>query len=122
MSDFDRTLVVRQSFDMEDETIRILVLDGYLNFETYEIARAALNRLLENHLYRIVFDLSQTKYIASSGWAIFLAALSSTEAMGGGIKLAGMNPDVKFVFDALELENIVEHFDTVREAADSFKK
>ena len=115
-------LTVRQSFDREDDSIRIIILDGYLNFETYEVAKINMNRLLENRLYRIVVDLSETKYISSSGWAVFLGVLGAVQANGGDIKLAAMTDGVKFIFDALELNNVLKNYDTVKEAVEAFKK
>jgi len=116
------TLNVRQSFDPLDESIRILNFDGYLNMETYDIARINLNRLLENGLYKIVVDLSETKYISSSGWAIFLGSLGAIQAAGGDLKLAAMTDEVRFVFDALELEYVIKAYGTVQSAVDAFKK
>jgi anti-sigma B factor antagonist len=113
-------LSVKLSFSDEDNLIRILSCDGYINLETYKILAGAMMRLLENRFYRIVLDLSGTEYISSSGWGAILGNLETVRAAGGDIKLAAMNPEVRFVFDALELDNLLKHFNTVEEAVKSF--
>ncbi len=117
-----QTLKILQSMDREDDSIRILQCDGYLNFETYDYVRNILATLFRNGINKIVFDLQEIKYVSSSGWSVFLGTLEPIRNSGGDIKLAAMPEQVKFVFEALELENIIQLYDTVEEAVNSFKK
>lgn len=122
MADSIQTLKILQTMDKEDDTIRILQCEGYLNFETYDYAKEILARLFKNGLYRIIFDLQEIKYISSSGWSVFLGPLDMCRKAGGDLKLASMPEQVKFVFDALELGNLLPVFDTVEDAVKAFKK
>jgi anti-sigma B factor antagonist len=111
---------VKLSFADDENLIRIVICDGYLNLETYKIFTAAIHRLLESRFYSIVVDLSGTGYISSSGWGAFLGSIETVRAAGGDIRLAAMRPEVEFVFDALELDNVLKNFPTVQEAVSSF--
>jgi anti-anti-sigma factor len=122
MSENAQTLRVLQTMDKDDDSIRILQCEGYLNFETYEYVRGILARLFRSGIFKIVFDLQEIKYISSSGWSVFLGPLETTRSSGGDLKLAAMPEQVKFVFDALELENIIKLYDTVEDAVNAFKK
>jgi anti-sigma B factor antagonist len=122
MSDNNQTLRVLQSMDKEDDSIRILQCEGYLNFETYDYIKGILARMFRSGIYKIIFDLQDIKYISSSGWSVFLGPLEVARASGGDLKLAAMPDEVKFVFEALELGNIISLYDTVDKAAESFKK
>lgn len=116
-----QTLIILQSFDREDENIRVLKCSGFFNFETYEYATSILNRIFQGGISKIIFDLTDTEYISSSGWAVFVGAINNAKALGGDVKLACMRPEIKFVFDALELDNLLENYGTVKEAAEKFK-
>jgi len=117
-----QTLKILQSMAKQDDSIRILNCEGYLNFETYDYAKEILARLFRNKLYKIVFNLENISYVASSGWAIFLGNLEVARQAGGDIKLAAMPQQVKFVFDALELNNVIEFYETVEDAVNAFLK
>jgi anti-sigma B factor antagonist len=122
MSGNAQTLRILQVMDKEDDSIRILQCEGYLNFDTYEYVKNILARLFRSGIYKIVFDLQEVKYVSSSGWSVFLGPLETTRSSGGDLKLAAMPEQVKFVFDALELENIIKLYDTVEDAVKAFKK
>lgn len=116
-----QTLTILQSFDREDEGIRILKCSGFFNFETYDYASSILNRLFQGGISRIIFDLTETEYISSSGWAVFVGGLNSANALGGDLKLACMRPEIRFVYEALELDNLIENYPTVSAALAKFK-
>jgi anti-sigma B factor antagonist len=122
MTENSQTLRVLQSMNKEDDSIRILQCEGYLNFETYDQVKNILARLFRSGIYKVIFDLQEIKYISSSGWSVFLGPLETTRSSGGDLKLAAMPEQVKFVFDALELGNIFKLYDTVEDAASAFKK
>jgi len=117
-----QTLKILQSMAMQDDSIRILNCEGYLNFETYDYAKEIIARLFRNKLYKIIFNLEDINYIASSGWAVFLSNLEVARQAGGDIKLAAMPQQVRFVFDALELNNVIEYYETVDDAVNAFLK
>jgi anti-anti-sigma factor len=120
--EYTQTLKIIQVMDKEDDSIRILQCEGYLNNETYAYAKDILARLFRGGIYKVIFDLQEVKYISSTGWAVFLGPIEVARAQGGDIKLAGMAPEVKFVFEALELNNIIEIYETAEDAAYVFKK
>ncbi len=122
MTDSIQTLKILQVMDKEDDSIRILQCEGYINFETYDYAKEILARLFRGGLFKIIFDLQEVKYVSSSGWSVFLGPLDMCRKAGGDLKLAAMPEQVKFVFDALELGNLLPVYDTVEEAAAAFKK
>ncbi|MCX8092893.1 MAG: STAS domain-containing protein [Candidatus Goldbacteria bacterium] len=120
--DAHQTLKILQSMAKQDDSIRILNCEGYLNFETYNYAKEILARLFRNNLYKIIFNLENINYIASSGWGVFLGNLEVARQMGGDIKLARMPEQVKFIYDALELNNVIEYYETVDDAVNAFLK
>jgi len=122
VAEIKQTLRIIQSMYKRDDSIRILQCDGYINFETYDYAKEILARLFKGGIYKIIFDLTDIKYVSSSGWALFLGPLETARSMGGDIKLASMPDEVKFVFEALELDNLLEYYDSADTAAEAFMK
>jgi len=79
-----------------------------------------LKRLLKQGQFNIVVDLGGVNYISSAGWGIFISEIKEIRENGGDLKLAAMIGDVYEVFELLEFQTILEAFDSVGEAVDSF--
>jgi len=102
--------------------VRILQCEGHMSSETYMYGRDIVNKLIENKICKIVFDLGEVEYISSAGWAIFIGFLELARNMGGNILLANMSKEVRYVFDTLELGYVLTTFKTVDEAVKEFEK
>jgi hypothetical protein len=59
-------------------------------------------------------------YISSAGWGIFISEIKEIRENGGDLKLAAMTGDVFEVFELLEFQTILESFDSVEDAVNSF--
>jgi anti-sigma B factor antagonist len=79
-----------------------------------------LQALLREKRYHVVVDLSKVEYISSAGWGIFISEIREIREQGGDLKLAGMVPDVREVFDLLEFENILHSYADADQAVASF--
>ena len=67
----------------------------------------------------IVFDLSETKYIDSSGLSSILVANRLCDNLGGRLALAGVNEHVMKLFKISQLDTVITILPTVEEAIDS---
>ena len=82
---------------------------------------AELASLLErDRLTRIVLDLSQTRYLSSTGFAVLLTFAKKVEAAKGQLKIAGMQPDVMVGANIIGLGRIVELYPDVKSALATF--
>lgn len=102
------------------DDISIVKVNGYLDTTTAAELEEALYNLLQKENYRIVVDLSDTTYISSAGWGIFIGEIKEIRNRGGDLKLAGMNGDVFEVFQLLEFQSILNAHDTADEARLAF--
>jgi anti-anti-sigma factor len=59
-------------------------------------------------------------YTSSAGLRVLLGAIKDTRALGGDIRLAGIQPDVQKVLNLSGFTNILKVFDTLDEATASF--
>ncbi|MBP7148980.1 MAG: STAS domain-containing protein [Acidobacteria bacterium] len=74
-----------------------------------------VRRRVGEGLRGIVIDLSGVERIDSSGIGILAAMVSSLRNAGGRLVLAGMNPRVHKLLDAMWFLRIVEHAPTVQD-------
>jgi anti-anti-sigma factor len=66
----------------------------------------------------IIFDLSETKYIDSSGLSSILVAKRLCDNIDGALVLAGVNDHVLKLFKISQLDSVITILPTVEEAVD----
>ena len=65
---------------------------------------------------KLVLDLSDVRFVDSSGLGAFISCLRKLNAKGGDLKLCGMSEQVRAVFELVRMHRILEICPT-REAA-----
>jgi anti-anti-sigma factor len=75
--------------------------------------------VLEAHA-KVVFDLSQVRFVDSSGLGAFLSCLRKAIAKGGDLKLCCVSKQVRTVIELVRMHRMVEIFDTVDQAVSAF--
>lgn len=100
----------------------ILKLDGGL-FDVDGVVELheAVDNILEQAIYEIVFDLENVPTVNSAGWGVFISKLAAIERGGGHFRFAAMRPEVRQIFELLGLSRstaVVAHA-TVEEAVEA---
>lgn len=113
-------------FDTNDQDLQIasrqegrttvLSLRGEVTVFSSPELREALRKVLEGRPGRIVLDLSQTRYVDSSGVATFVEALKMVRRHDGEMVLAGVGKRVRGVFEIARLADVFRMVPTVEEA------
>jgi anti-anti-sigma factor len=104
----------------KNPVVSVLRVSGYVDTTTSPDLERRLQALLREQRFHIVVDLAAVEYISSAGWGIFISEIREIRENGGDLKLAGMIPDVKEVFDLLEFENILKAYADAELAVASF--
>ena len=104
-----------------NRNIAVLSLDGYVDSATSLNMDEAIDSILRQGVYCVVVDLTKVGYISSAGWGVFISKIKDIRENGGGLKIAGMRPDVRDVFDLLGFGHIIEAHENVDEAIGSFE-
>ena len=104
----------------QNRGVSVLRVSGYVDTTTSPDLERRLQALLREKRFHIVVDLSGVEYISSAGWGIFISEIREIREQGGDLKLAGMIPDVREVFDLLEFENILKSYPDADLAIGSF--
>src|SRR5262245_66500619 len=70
-----------------------------------------LVRDLLNEYKQVVFDLGKLTYIDSGGLGVLVGLYATSQKVGGGIKLANLNPHMRDVLQITKVVTVFEIFD-----------
>lgn len=80
----------------------------------------ALDFIHRERLTKVIFDLSQLRFIDSSGLGAFLSMQRTLNKQGGMLKLAHLNQSIQTMFEIVSMHRIFDIFPTVEDAVKSF--
>ena len=84
----------------------VLPLEGEIDLHVSPRVTAALRVLIEQKPARLVVDLSRVTYIDSSGLAALIEGMQNVEAYGGKFVLAGVQENVRPIFEIARLDQV----------------
>lgn len=103
--------------------VATLRIKGFVYANTLSQLEKTLELVISNHKKNLIFDLSETHYVSSGGWSIFLMNVQKLRNEGGDILLAGMKPEVYDAFELLEFHKFMKLFSTADAALkDGYRK
>ena len=82
-----------------------------------ERLEGAVNGLLDKGQKKFVFDLTALDYADSSGIGTFVSCLTAIRKSGGELRMAGVNPRIKRLFQMTGVDHLMSLYPTVAEAA-----
>ena len=92
-----------------------------INALNAEVIKEKITRILESPHSKLLIDLKGVDYIDSSGFGCLLSALKVSRNNYGTIKLCGISPNVKAVFETLHLHSIFEIYPDSESGLNSFR-
>lgn len=93
--------------DLLDGDVRVLHVAGDVDFDAAPQFKRQITSRIDAGERRIVVDLSQVTFIDSTAIGVLIAAIRRLEAAGGSLSLACANDEVRGIFEAVGLENVV---------------
>ena len=84
----------------------VLPLEGEIDLHVSPRVAASLAALVEQKPERLVVDLSKVSYIDSSGLAVLIEGMQNVEAYGGKFMLAGLQENVRPIFEIARLDQV----------------
>lgn len=82
----------------------------------------SLNELKEQGKLNVIVDLAKVKFMNSSGLGMLISALTTMRNAGGDLRLANPASKIRSLLVVTRLVTVFEHYDSVKEAVDSFKE
>ena len=94
-----------------------LSVSGDVTIRTVSSLKKTVKELTDEKFINMVFDLSNTRYVDSSGLGFFIGTLKTLKEAHGALHISGLNDHIKGLFQLINLTNIFEIFEDSKEAA-----
>jgi anti-sigma B factor antagonist len=95
----------------------IIPLEGEIDLHVSPRIANTLNAALKEQPRNLVVDLANVSYIDSSGLAVLIEAMQNVERYGGKFALAGLQENVKPIFEIARLDQVFRIFPDVAAAS-----
>jgi anti-sigma B factor antagonist len=102
--------------ESHENGVVIFALSGAIDLHYAPTLRALFQSKLNKHCPALVVDLTAVDFIDSTGLATLIEYHRDAAAHGGVFSLAGVNPNLKAIFDVVQFEKVLAIFPTVAEA------
>ena len=100
--------------------LAVLSLAGYLDAHTAPEFERAIQAEIDAGRVRLIVDAAQLKYISSAGLGVFMSFIEEVREKGGDIKICGLVPKVRQIFDILGFQAIYDMVDSRAAAVQRF--
>lgn len=88
------------------DTSNVLPLEGEIDLHVSPRVAMSLRSMIDKKPARLVIDLSRVTYIDSSGLAVLIEGMQNVNAYGGKFFLAGLQEDVRPIFEIARLDQV----------------
>ena len=102
--------------ESHEDGVVIFALSGAIDLHYAPTLRSLFQSKLNERCPALIVDLSAVDFIDSTGLATLIEYHRDAGAHGGIFSLAGINPNLKAIFDVVQLEKGLAIFPTVAEA------
>ena len=100
--------------------VEIVFLNGRLDAYNSNLVEKKLDELINSGKTKMVADLSEVKYISSSGLRVMLSSLKKLNKLGGTLKLSSLQPYIMEIFEIAGFTQLFQIYDGEEEAIASF--
>lgn len=94
----------------------VLSVSGDVTVKTVTALRKKTREVIDGGAVNLVFDLSASKYIDSSGLGFFIGTLKKLKEAGGELRITGLNQYIAGIFRLVNLSSIIPIYDDPKEA------
>lgn len=100
--------------------LSVLYAEGFLDAHTAPVFEQAIQAEIEASRVRIIADCQKLTYISSAGLGVFMGFIEEVRERGGDIKICGLIPRVRQIFDIVGFHAIYDLVDDVPAAVRRF--
>jgi anti-sigma B factor antagonist len=104
------------STEKHNDTIVLNLKEERLDAHNSGELRDAILKLLENGGNRFIVDLSEVRFIDSSGLGALLSGYKNATLRSGSFVLAGLQPRVQSMFELTRLHRVFDIYSNLNEA------
>ncbi len=104
----------------QQDDLSFIAVEGFLDAHTAPQFEKAIQTEVDAGHNRIVVDCEKLTYISSAGLGVFMSFVEELREAGGDIKICGLTPKVRGVFDMLGFQEIFDLVDDQQTAIRRF--
>jgi anti-sigma B factor antagonist len=104
----------------KNDIVLIRVKEERLDAHNSGDLKLEMNKLFGEGRKNILVDLEDVRFIDSSGLGALVSGFKNAISNQGNLKLAGLQPQVKSMFELTRLHRVFEIFPSSSEALDNF--
>lgn len=86
-----------------------------------ETFRNELHKLIEEDKNNVIVDLSNVKFMNSSGLGILIGGLTTMRNAGGDLKICGATDSIRSLLMVSQLIKVFDHYDTLEDALAAYQ-
>ena len=98
----------------------VVDVDGQLIVGNRNELKQKVNDELDKGERKVLIDFARTGYIDSSGLGVLVSLSKRIRELGGDLRLANLNDDLKTLFELTKLDSLFQISDTRERALQSF--
>jgi len=98
----------------------VVDVDGQLIVGNRNELKQKVNDELDKGERKVLIDFARTGYIDSSGLGVLVSLSKRIRELGGELRLANLNDDLKTLFELTKLDSLFQISDTRERALQSF--
>jgi anti-sigma B factor antagonist len=106
----------------EQGKVQILACEGRMDAQVSGLLKERIKELLDKGATELVLDLKGLEFLDSSGLGALVSCLRRIREKKGEIRLAGLRPEVRSIFDITRVSRLFPIFETVEDALKASKK
>jgi len=106
--------------DEKIDGVDVLIPQGRLDASSAKDIKEKISSLIKENRIKLVMDMSAVDFIDSSGLGSLVSSLRSLNKLGGDIKLASLQDQVRAIFELTRLHRVFQVFDERKEAVKNF--
>lgn len=100
--------------------VTVIQVDGQLTVGNRQDLKAAVQQAVDGGARKLLLDCAATSYIDSSGLGALVTISKRVREVGGLIRLAGLNDDLRSLFELTKLDTLFTIMDSAEEAVAAF--
>jgi len=108
------------NIDDKGTTVLIEVKEERLDAHNSSELKTQMLALFDEGKNNLVIDLQDVRFVDSSGLGSLVSGFKNASARNGNLKLSGLQPQVKSMFELTRLHRVFEIFPGAEEALASF--
>ena len=112
--------MIYTSIDDYDDVRVVKLLVDEIMFNNYEEILGKVKSAISDEYNMIVLDMEKVSFMDSLSLGMLVPLLLYTKRLGGAMKIARPNDTIKKLFGILQIDKILEVYDSVDGAVESF--